>query len=143
MEEMHATTLELCKTLFELSGWDGTNLSWYRNYDDPRIVWASLIDGANGMFVCPAYDFGYLLHKLPKSVPGSWSENYPACFCLLYSQSENQWCICYQYDILSEDPDAADITEELFTQWADIPEDAVCQCAIEMFQLGVLKRSSP
>ena len=49
---------ELCKELYELSGWDGTDEQYHVGMAE----------------YCPAYDLGYLLRKLPAKIPFSDGE---------------------------------------------------------------------
>ena len=117
---MNTASLELCKTLHELSGWDDT----YHYYDADDVV----DEKAHAMFMsrdknCPAYDAGYLLRKLPKYIDKKhWLYLQPISYIVWaagYKDTENA----------KFDPDA----------WANTPEDALCKLAIELFKQGVLK----
>ena len=56
---MNVASLELCKELFELSGWGETeHMHW-------RPTPMGDLDPNKGIAICPAYSLGYLLRKLP------------------------------------------------------------------------------
>lgn len=120
VELMSVANLELCRELYELSGWK-TELSWMKfgkhlgNFaDDDR--W-TLTDGQHGDFA--AYDLGYLLRKLDTHSPE------------LYKVASATWrCKGRNY---------TDISEDVYHKDADTPEDAACKLAIELFKQGVLK----
>lgn len=51
---INVASLELCRELYELSGWED-------GYES-TMDWHQPVDGSRG---APAYDLGYLLRKLP------------------------------------------------------------------------------
>jgi hypothetical protein len=65
---MSVATIELCKELYELSGWDRTDYWWYRVGDQ----WYS--DAHKGTI--PAYDLDYLTDKLRNLPQGIVLHNY-------------------------------------------------------------------
>lgn len=110
---MNVASLENCKELYELSGWE---TSRDRYYPDRKPQLAIGPFGAKlPSTAIPAYDLGYLLRKLPSGVT-------------LFSNSNggdpNDYSIKYE-------------NGEWIT--ADTPEDAACKLAIELFKQGVLK----
>jgi hypothetical protein len=116
MEEnnMHVANLELCKELFEVSGWDYTTFWWFNDQPENRILLASELQNDNGTFkrrISPAYDLGYLLRKLPGN-------------CDLTRLSNGLWKIAHNARFAS----------------ADTPEDAAAKLAIELFKQGVLTK---
>lgn len=121
----NVASLENCKRLYELSGWEGcwlTHAEW-RNGEyvitDLEQAIASGYDQKT-----PAYDAGYLLRKLPKRV----ESQYPDCQLVLYPL-DSRWISGYEagQDIhyLSSD---------------DTPEDALTLLAIQLFEQGVLTK---
>lgn len=118
---MNVASLELCKELYELSGWeDGARLPWYcwieahQEYD---------ID--NGRPEFPAYELGYLLRKIKNQL------------------TKNQWL-----DIRVNEK-STDGYVGAYGTWeqghlehleAAIPEDAAARLAIELFKQGILER---
>jgi hypothetical protein len=64
---MNTASLELCKELYELSGWNAPVVS---------------MDGPT-----PRYDLGYLLRKLPKHVEDQWLHIAPI--------TDNKWAAHY------------------------------------------------
>lgn len=116
---MHVTRVDLCKQLYDLSGWG--NASWWHECctDGAYHTTISLRDERYTQNVyIPAYDLSYLLRRLPKvwvmgPIPGA------------------MWMITYnpglpQREIIIQD-------ESL--------EDAVCRLAIALFQRGILERN--
>ena len=67
---MNTASLELCKELFELSGWDGTayehELLNGKHYT--RTLPVKEMTHFDQNTYIPAYDLGYLLRKLPPSI---------------------------------------------------------------------------
>ena len=123
---MNVASLELCRELYELSGWRNTE----HNYPGEKISkgTAGTKDDPHIVTVIPAYDLGYLLRKLPMQIPsesGDEDDNY--CFQLTEGL-EAKWQIDYR-----------DRYDGQFTAVVDdIPENAACQLAIELFKQGVL-----
>lgn len=112
---MNVASLPLCKELYELSGWDGVT-QYHSVADAPDNI--------------PAYDLGYLLRKLPNSLPfkfyGGNSTN-PYTFQL--RKNKAYWLACYPSTELQEA--------------ADTPEDAAAKLAIDLFKQGILKTDTP
>lgn len=113
---MNVASLDLCKELYELSGWEMTWFRWYEDADGNR----ELSDGTNmgGMDYTNAYDLGYLLRKLPK----------PAGISQMLS-SDEVWIATSGGFHPNKHPYLG----------AETPEDAACKLAIELFKQGVLK----
>lgn len=65
---MNVASLDLCKRLYELSGWDDVNATWQDFGTDQfplfQVVTNERMSVGGGMEF-PAYDLGYLLRKLP------------------------------------------------------------------------------
>ena len=117
---MNVANLELCKALYEVSGWDYSTFWWFRDVPENRILLASAIQDDTGIIrrqICPAYDLGYLLRKLP-------------VYSKVWQHLEGGW------------------KAETFTGFdhigaiADTPEDAACKLAIELFRQGILTKES-
>lgn len=117
--------LDLCKELYELSGWKSSHH----------------FHGDGGIFECnnkpdtniPAYDLGYLMRKLPKYIFAFGEE----CRLEIVPQGFSErglsaWCTCYES------------RDELinFLNVDDSPENALCKLAIELFKQGILKKDS-
>lgn len=135
---MQVASLELSKTLFELSGWDDTHEHWHDLKSNPMVSsftgdrWQAVhINKADILGVhYPAYDLGYLLRKLPRSIendgmhqvlqmlPGSFLETYK--FRYITNDNSRVQVFAFEQD--------------------DTLEDAACNLAIELFKQGVLKR---
>lgn len=125
---MNVTSLELCKELHAISGWDssiaGGNWRWCQI---SPIQWEYLrlsdADAYQPSFKkewfagIPAYDLGYILRKLPKS---NLSAEY----------SSSDW----RCETMSSD-------SRMIRTYADTPEDAAAKLAIELFKQGILKNA--
>lgn len=112
---MNVASKELCEELYKLSQWDNT----YWLYVEGGLVTAEeyrLDKWENGVF---AYDLDYLLRKL------TMYEHNRETFHLEYYWNVNRWACGY----LGED-----------FEDAEIPEDALCKLAIELFKQGILPR---
>jgi hypothetical protein len=108
----YVASLELCRELYELSGWQGTG-DYFGVEQKKDIVTENLIMRGNRIIVAPAYDLGYLLRKLCR-------HNH---FVVNLMDLQNRWVA-----------DAGGFG----TGQADTPEDAACKLAIELFKQGVL-----
>lgn len=116
---MNVASQELCKELYELSGWSNPAPGVY----EIEKAWrpTPLASGTNYRLInigpnmpadIPAYQLGYLLRKLPGS----------PLVKRMYIDKNDAW--------------KAEAAEHL--QVGDTPEDAVCALAIELFKQGVL-----
>lgn len=111
---MNVASLELCKELFELSGWwQNHPYSVYDKNGKARIINTRAAVGDT-----PAYDLGYLLRKLPNDTTIDRLETTifrASCFI----------------------PGEFEDSEPRFE--SSTPEDATAKLAIELFKSGVLK----
>jgi hypothetical protein len=111
---MNVASFELCQELYEMSGWlTGIDGSCYVSLpgEGKHYEVRPLTDtGNDSIQICPAYDLGYLLRKLP---PGN-----------VLTSLDGEW-------IASTSPKVAT---------APLPEDAAAKLAIELFKQGILQR---
>lgn len=124
---MNVASLELCKELYELSGWE-SDPSYYREIGKEEWKFSpfwfntlSLKKKSPPFEKVPAYSLGYLLRKLPtNSATAKMSSSYMA--------------MC--------DPKFGDLLGKNFAMQheAATPEDATCKLAIELLKQGILKR---
>lgn len=125
---MHVASLELCKELHELSGWRDTELIYARNgYYEPIVTKANHPElGHDWALECAAYDLGYLMQKLPKTVkhPATGDEH---TLGLSWHLDRGQWVADYERSMI---PHA----------YANTPEDAVTKVCIELIKAGLLKQ---
>lgn len=130
---MNVASLDLCKELYELSGWDDTEYVWAQNFfldGKPRIKWdvqtnVQSLGYKPGANLIPAYDLGYLLRKLPKGVKLFRLTDEIADELVPKDSRAAHWRIIYELD----------------KHWwlsADTPEDATCKLAIELIKQGIL-----
>lgn len=123
---MHVASLELCKELYELSGWDDTDYTYYINageYSGQVCHRSEVFDKDGNM---PAYDIGYLLRKLPDEATSEKHGGYH----YFYMHHNSQYWYAY-YGVI-------DTTE--FMEYADTPEDAAAKLAIELFKQKILSK---
>lgn len=119
----NTASLENCKRLHELSGWRATEKRWYGQAQFPDSCVAGLIDNFDSEGICPAYDAGYLLRKLPREI--RLSGHFESFTLDWYA---GQWSVRYGL--------RAPVQLEAR---ADTPEDALCLLAIKLFEEGILK----
>lgn len=109
---MHKASLENCKKLYELSGWDDL-LSDGNTYSDiPR--W--------GVSKVPQYPLSYLLRKLPF---GS----------ITLGTYKGSWYAQYSHETKFKTTDKAKSNIE----YADTPEDATCLLTIKLIEEKILE----
>ena len=109
---MNVASLELCKELYELSGWSDTDYTYYANagQHSGTMMHRSLVfDKPENL---PAYDAGCLLSKLPRGL------------IVRSNTDEADWVASYMQSV----------------HYANTPEDALCKIAIELFDLGDLSK---
>lgn len=121
---MNVASLDLCKELYELSGktWHEEIIySWHKDYGEYVIedFWTGSI--------CPAYDLGYLLRKLPD-------------YAKLFRNNQGKWFAAAVTGGFRH-PDNQLGQPDTAHEWyiADTPEDAAASLAIKLFQEGILK----
>ena len=109
---MNFANFELCQELYELSGWlTGIDGNCYVSRAGGSFEIRPLTDAGNdSVQICPAYDLGYLLRRLPVGN--------------VLSSVEDKW-------IASSSPKVTT---------APTPEDAAAKLAIELIKQGVLPR---
>jgi hypothetical protein len=111
---MNVAIFELCQELYDLSGWlTGIDGNCYVSLPGERKGFEvrPLTDtGNDSIRICPAYDLGYLLRRLPVGN--------------VLTSLEDEW-------IASSSPKVVT---------APTPEDAAAKLAIELFKQGVLTR---
>lgn len=133
---MNVVSLELCKELYELSGWNDTHNTWKRLTTLDMTRWKDwyLADFNNevwngtGEQSIPAYDLGYLLRKLPNYIE-YWDGGNEAGYLQLIHWSTH-WSCGYE-DVQGSD-------KSIMVHLNDTPEDAAARLAIELFKQKVL-----
>lgn len=124
---MTTASLDLCKELYKLSGWDFESSSYptdnlyHQNSGNGLVIPTLAILNKYPDKYTPAYDLGYLLRKLPQKIK-------PGLFRNPDSTNFEWSAICY-----------ARADEFMMTAKADTPEDCAAKLAIELFRQGVLK----
>lgn len=107
---MKVASLDLCKELYELTGWHKTD--YYYDAENEVSFWEIALS-MHPTKNCPAYDLGYLLRKLPGYI--------------VLERMEKSWRATQVYE--------NDGSNEFY---ADTPEDAACKLAIELIKQGVI-----
>jgi hypothetical protein len=122
---MNVASLELCKELYELSGWEDTfwNYSRSSGSDFPfRLGHKGSIETREVKERYPAYDLGYLLRRLPAKRHRSTSRQSRYESLRLWKQVDD-WVVGYS---------------GIGYCSAESPEDAACELAIGLFKNGIL-----
>lgn len=143
---MNVASLELCKELYEISGWrNDVKTGWFSGLkDDPRPFVSEWWGDEDG-FVCPAYSAGYLLRKLPRAVDRdgrTWGLSLETC--------DGHPDLLWMADYVSLPPDRRIVPANMYyftgrpgradLCHADIAEDSLALVAIGLFTEGVLTR---
>lgn len=117
---MYTASLENCRKLFEVSGWDDGSLDDWR--EEPTAI-----EGTPK--IAPKYDLGYLLRKLPLRVE---IKDYTSGILVMHRWSDGS---CVMEYIGGHKPG-----QQIFGPWAsaDTPEDAAAKLAIELFEQKIL-----
>jgi hypothetical protein len=128
---MNVASLELCRELYELSGWrivttnDQVDYEWCER---DGIYDVYLHVGQEGI---PAYNLGYLIRKLPNELLRH--------DLMLYKNKQS-----YGIGFL-DDEGGTLMDDDRLTEWcetAPTPEDAACKLAIELLKAGVLTKET-
>lgn len=117
---MNVASLELCKELYELSGWvpEGPNEGYYPRGSNLVYGHKLLINDGD----IPAYNLGYLLRKLPYpeirlGITGRWQAH--------YGYKTDRFTLTFPGAVAG---------------FGNTPEDAVAKLAIELFKAKILVR---
>jgi hypothetical protein len=117
---MNIASLELSKQLYELSGWADTSHEYYHSEYPNRMDVAGVREcDADVLSICPAYDLGYLLRKLPGVQLNRQSDEEA-------NYGNTAWA-CESGN---------------YAKIADTPEDAAAKLAIELFKQGILTKDA-
>lgn len=124
---MNVASLELCKELYKMSGWDGTHYVWYNR----KLILERLVKYDKGTKF-PAYDLGYLLRKIGESSRHDHEDfgMFDTVGVFHVGSTENKYLASCASD--GEQIDA-------LYERANTPEDAAAKLAIELFKQGILK----
>jgi hypothetical protein len=139
---MNVASLELCRELYELSGWDKTDYVHYRApykaatwYEGNADVYWKMVRENSGINLesFPAYDLGYLLWKLPRHL--KMKHQVWHLLVMNGDVAETNWIADYVTvgrECWLHEGDRARLTE------GATPEDAAAKLAIELFKQGIL-----
>ena len=124
---MNVASLELCKELYELGFGDNTERGWFKIDGEyhayPRkyfTVGKELIEFRAMALICPAYDLGYLLRKLPPTIYEHHpTKEYSRLVIEPNAINDSRWTFYYPAE------------RNHFSETADTPEDAACKLGIE------------
>jgi len=127
---VNTASLALCKELYELSGWIEVTYEHElvngESYTTTLPV-KEMEHGDRNTYI-PAYDLGFLLEKLPQN---SWVG-------YVDTSGQRGYALAKTYAWNEKGTDI----DRIVQCSADIPEDAACKLAIELFARGILKRQS-
>lgn len=132
---MNVASLERCRELYELSGWEETDSAYWPQFIDGTKV--RLVDwnypASGNQDRIPAYSLGYLLRKLPPMLDDGHPMNY-LCIKPVPLSADAAWDA--QYNAADPKP----MTHWYYRQTAETPEDAAVMLAIDLFKAGILVR---
>lgn len=139
---MNVASLELCKELYELSRWEPDDRFWFdidgkhSVHCGHEFIVGKEITEFKGFLarICPAYDLGYLLRKLPKYLRHAQDDLRFELMPQGYTKKGlSRWCAVY-----------ANIRGDIvFLEVADTPEDAACKLVIELIKEGIKPMTDP
>lgn len=134
---MHVASLELCKELYELSGWDDCD-NWASHKDMAFISDDTFLEmNPKWQKEAPAYDLGYLLRKLPAAITPAVDLKKVAIKDMgtyfLYIQKSHDGAVASYNKVQNS-------LATLYIKSADTPENALCALAIELFKQKILTR---
>ncbi|NHW45923.1 hypothetical protein HAV21_03295 [Paenarthrobacter sp. MSM-2-10-13] len=142
---MNVASLELCKELHELSGWDGYSFDWIEiptwnpAFPNPaeQVVHNHICDSEHQKWIAPAYDLGCLLRELPRTYEPQRSRHVFHLTVMNGNYFHDNWIADYWSPASGwlNKGNLAKNTE------ADSPEDAAAKLAIELFKQGILTRT--
>lgn len=144
---MNVASLELCKELYELSGWDDLQFMWYWHLGVGRKVHHREIGNYKlGSPIISAYDLGYLLRKLPDVMH---SLAYEVTYRLQMKKIDKTYFFEYSNHAWFRDMKSVfarkgyDTSDESLAYGikpvcADTPEDAAAKLAIELIKQRIL-----
>jgi hypothetical protein len=122
---MNVASVEVCKELHALAGWESTSFFWQDDYyPDGSHLW-NLYDDIElrRSSVVPAYDLGFLMRMLPGH----------------YVQKLGNGSYIAKWTDYAPTQEQRDLgTNHLSGHSKSSPENALCRLAIELFQHGVL-----
>lgn len=122
---MNVANLELCKELYELSGWHTGE--WYSGQTHAN--------GMSGTPDVPKYELGYLLRKLPKNFKTDDTRGSFQFFLMPF----REWVAGYAKPEYGEF--YVGRPRHIFhNEQANTPEDSVAKLCISLFKQGVLKK---
>lgn len=136
---MNVADLELCKELYELSGWEDTTNTFGSTTE--RLDWIQS-DNGKGWYL-PAYDLGYLLRKLPSFIESNSGIGYKL---ILKTNTRNTDRIAVIGYVALQQVESERSKGFEFLYHPKIKfqqgslEDAACKLAIELFKSGVLAK---
>lgn len=127
---MNIASLAPCKRLYELSEWEPEHREWWGLLNGGYKAGISEVR-QSGRFnseeiICPAYDLGFLLRKLPKSHRPP--DGYVDLFSLYLIDDDPAVVLVW----------AAGYGSQLAVE-ADTPENAACELAIKLIEQGIIQ----
>lgn len=131
---MKVASLDLCKELYELSGWNDTSFNYINSALEYGVDTAFKDYSIDKHYVgfSPAYDLGYLLRKLVEVGAGVryvLPEPYDSIDKVM-----KEW----HGKFIASTPDS----KFKDYPYADTPENALCKLAIELLEQEILTRKS-
>lgn len=142
---MNVASLDLCKELYELSGWNDNEL-WDCEYRGHRVEALNRIamgsDRGEYHWREPRYDLNYLLGKLPSKLylptyKTKRKSKYPSVLDL---SPRHDWSDDFKLRGWSARYLKTRNLDGYIAVWADSPADAAAKLCIELWNQGILQK---
>lgn len=133
---MNVASLELCKTLYELSDWYDTSsgFCWSTLGVKPYLIADT---DRYGDTEFPAYDLGFMLRKLPVNRAFEWTDEDTK------ETREYRGNVFVGYTAQSTAVAGYHGSDASFhLKYADTPEDALAKLCIELLKQGILTKET-
>lgn len=116
-------SLELCKELYELSGWEDTYWVYAMNQIAELLPRKEVEERGYSWYGPSAYSAGYLLRKLP--AVDEHNDHWEMWRSAPLNKHEEEWTVEYSAELGAT---------------ADTPENCLAQLCIALFKANILKR---
>ena len=125
---------ELCKQVYEATGWDGTEKFWHSLISHDMKTWSDYKlqdykpDNLFGIRIVPLYTSDYLLEKLPKKIKRDSSTGW---LVLSPMDSQGAWSVGYE-------PDHTEHIDDYPMEWGESPVAALLELTIKLHEEGLI-----
>lgn len=122
---MNVASLDLCKELYELSGWKEADYVYYANAGEHSGTVGHKSQFFDKPENLPAYDLGYLLRKLPPDTRDEFDNHHYFVLEKVRGGQDGDYVARYDTEYFQQD---------------DTPEDACAKLTLALFKEGILTK---